>query len=315
MTGAPLVTGATGFAGTHLIELLLERHPVVHAWSNPGGRPAPSDRARVQWRAVNLLDAGVVASAIADARPSAVYHVGGVADVAASWARPARALAVNTLGTCHVLDAVQQTGLDCPVLVTGSALVYRPSSDPLSEDSAIGPTSPYGLSKLAQEMMAVRGGGRPALVARPFNHAGPGQSDAYVTSSIARQIAEAEAGLAAPILRVGNMQSRRDITDVRDTVRAYVALVERGQPGRPYNVCCGRAYLVEDLLDMLRARARITVTVEQDPGRMRPSDNPVVLGDRSRIRSETGWAPRIPMEQTLDDLLAYWRTRVAAPGA
>lgn len=309
------MTGGTGFAATHLIALLVDRYPEVHAWARPGGTPAPAADPRVRWRAVDLLDAAHVGREIAGIRPGAVYHLGGIADVAASWARPARALQVNTLGTCHVLDGVQQAGLESPVLVTGSALVYRPSSGPLSEDSPIGPTSPYGLSKLAQEMMALQGDGRPAIVARPFNHAGPGQSDAYVTSSIARQIAEAEAGLTAPVLRVGNLESRRDITDVRDTVRAYVALVEHGRPGRAYNVCCGRAYLVKDLLEMLIGRARITLRVERDPDRMRPSDNPIVLGDASRLREETGWAPRIPIEQTLDDLLTYWRRRVAASSA
>ncbi len=145
------------------------------------------------------------------------------------------------------------------------------------------------------------------LIARPFNHAGPRQSDAYVTSSFARQIAEAEAGRREPVLRVGNLESRRDITDVRDTVRAYHAMMERGTARRPYNVCSGIAYLVRDLLDSLIALARIPVRVESDPARMRPSDNPVVLGDNSRIRSEVGWSPRIGMEQTLRDLLAYWR--------
>ena len=315
MTGAPLVTGGTGFAGTHLIELLLERYPAVLAWSNPSGRPAPAGNPRVHWQAVNLLDEATIAREIATTRPSAVYHCGGIADVSAAWTRPARALEVNTLGTCHVLTAVQRAGLDCRVLVTGSALVYRPSDGPLSENSAVGPTSPYGLSKLAQEMMAVRVTGAAAVVARPFNHAGPGQSDAYVTSSFARQIAEAEAGVREPVLRVGNLESRRDITDVRDTVRAYVDLIARGQAGRPYNVCCGRAYVVRDLLEMLIGMSRVSLRVESDPARMRPSDNPVVLGDPSRLREETGWAPRIPIEQTLEDLLAYWRARVADSSA
>lgn len=304
------MTGGTGFAGSHLIELLLEHHTTVHAWSHPGGRSAPRDNPRVHWSAVDLLDREAIAREIARVRPSAVYHCGGVADVGASWARPARALQVNTLGTCYVLDAVQRAGLDCRVLVTGSALVYQPSRAALTEDSAIGPASPYGLSKLAQEMMAARAA-TAAVVARPFNHAGPRQSDAYVTSSFARQIAEAERGAGDPVLHVGNLESRRDITDVRDTVRAYVLLVERGSPGRRYNVCSGRAYLVRDLLDMLIGMSPAALRVETDPERMRPSDNPVVLGDGSRIRDETGWSPRIPIEQTLRDLLAYWRFKVA----
>jgi len=307
----PLVTGGTGFAGSHLIELLLERHSAVHAWSNPTGRSAPDGDPRVHWRAVDLLDREAIAREIARVRPSAVYHCGGVADVGGSWTRPALALQVNTMGTCYVLDAVRRAVLDCRVLVTGSALVYRPSREALTEDSAIGPTSPYGLSKLAQEMMTTRAAARAAIVARPFNHAGPRQSDAYVTSSFARQIAEAEAGLREPVLHVGNLESRRDITDVRDTVQAYVLLVERGQPERPYNVCSGRAYVVKDLLDMLIGMSPAALRLQSDPDRVRPSDNPIVLGNNSRIRQEAGWAPAIPIEQTLADLLDYWRLKVA----
>jgi GDP-4-dehydro-6-deoxy-D-mannose reductase len=305
------VTGGTGFAGSHLIEHLLDTDATVAAWSNPSGTPPPAGDARVRWRAVDLLDRDDVARSIHDLRPSTVYHCGGLADVAESWARPERALRVNAIGTEHVLDAVHRSGIDCPVLVTGSALVYRPSPGRLTEDSPVAPATPYGVSKLAQEMAASRSQVAQVLLARPFNHAGPRQSDAYVTSAFARQIAEAEAGLRAPVLLVGNLESRRDITDVRDTVRAYRALVERGRPRRPYNVCSGRAYLIRDLLDLLVAMARVPLRIEHDTARMRPSDNPLVLGDLSRIREETGWQPLISIERTLGDLLAYWRAAVA----
>ena len=307
MARVSLVTGAAGFAGSHLVEHLLEHEAEVAAWSNPSGRSAAAEDSRVRWRAVDLLDRDAVAREIAALRPGAVYHLAGLADVAASWSKPERSLRVNALGTSHLLDAVATAGLDCPVLVTGSGLVYEQSAKAIAEDSPIGPSSPYGLSKLAQEMLAVSAALPRVLIARPFNHAGPRQSDAYVTSSFARQIAEAEAGRREPVLRVGNLESRRDITDVRDTVRAYRAMMERGTARRPYNVCSGIAYLVRDLLDSLIALARIQVRVESDPARMRPSDNPVVLGDNSRIRTEVGWSPRIGMDQTLRDLLAYWR--------
>ena len=312
MARAPLVTGGTGFAGSHLINHLLEHEERVAAWSNPAGKAAPADNPRVVWQAVDLLDAQAVTQAIGELRPSVVYHCGGIADVATSWTRPERALRVNTLGTSHILQAVGRMGLDCPVLVTGSALVYKQSTSPISEASPIAPSTAYGLSKLAQEMVAARSDETSVLLARPFNHAGPRQSDAYVTSAFARQIAEAEGGLREPVLRVGNLESRRDITDVRDTVRAYHALVERGRAGRPYNVCSGRAYLIRDLLDQLVSMAQVAVRVENDPSRLRPSDNPIVLGDASRIREEVGWRAEIPIERTLGDLLAYWRASVAS---
>jgi GDP-4-dehydro-6-deoxy-D-mannose reductase len=308
LPGPPLVTGATGFAGSHLVEELLTREPHVAAWAHRGGAatPAASD-SRVQWRSIDLLDRAAVTSALAETTPSVVYHCAGVAHVGESWTAPARALRVNAIGTHHVLDGVREAGLSCPVLVTGSALVYRPSTTPLREDDPIGPADPYGVSKLAQEMLALGAHHAPVFLARPFNHAGPRQAPSYSTSSFARQIAEIEAGRSAPTLRVGNLDSRRDITDVRDTVRAYVALVERGRPACPYNVCSGNAYRVRDLLDALVSLSRVPIAVEVDPARLRPSDNPVIAGDRSRVTSETGWAPTIPIERTLGDLLNYWR--------
>jgi GDP-4-dehydro-6-deoxy-D-mannose reductase len=201
------------------------------------------------------------------------------------------------------------------VVVIGSALVYRQTTDAMTEDSPLGPSSPYGRSKLAQELTAERATGRDVYLPRPFNHAGPRQSPTYVTSSFAQQIAEIEAGAREPLLRVGNLDARRDITDVRDTVRAYRMLVEAGRPRRPYNVCSGQAHRVGDLLTTLLGMSRTAIEVAVDETRLRPSDNPIVLGDPSRIREEVGWEPRLGIERTLADLLDYWRRRVAAPQA
>lgn len=238
-----------------------------------------------------------------------------MADVHSAWRASVLALRVNVLGTHFLLEAVRHAGLDIPVLVVGSALIYRPSDHPLSENSAIAPSNPYAVSKLAQEMAAARASWCRVFLPRPFNHAGPRQSDAYVTSSFARQIAEIEAGLRDRVLRVGNLESRRDITDVRDTVRAYRLIVERGLPGRPYNVCSGRAYRVEDLLRLLLSEARVAIRVEIDPARLRPSDTPVIRGSFDRLEADTGWRPMLPIERTLSDLLAYWRRVTEARGA
>jgi GDP-4-dehydro-6-deoxy-D-mannose reductase len=304
--GPPLVTGATGFAGRHLVEHLLAFEPSVAAWANPSGQQPPDD-SRVQWRAVDLLDRAAVVEAIADLAPAAIYHCAGFADVAGAWARPEKALRINVLGTHYLLDAVRCTRLSCPVLLTGSALIYRQSQTAIAEDSPIGPSSPYGLSKLAQERLGLRTTSVPVIVTRPFNHAGPRQSPAYVTSAFARQIAEIEARRLPPVIRVGNLDSRRDITDVRDTVRAYRLLVRHGKPQRPYNVCSGRAHRIGDLLDMLVSMSRERVRIEIDPARLRPADNPLVLGDASRLVDETGWRPEIPIDRTLADLLEHWR--------
>lgn len=313
MSGLPLVTGATGFAGSHLIDHLLEIEPAIAAWSHHGGRAdrpdhrAPRDAARVAWTAVDLLDRPSVARALAALRPSALYHCAGSAHVGDAWAAPEQALRVNVLGTHHLLEGMHAARLECPVLVTGSALVYKASTQPLNEDHPLGPRDPYGVSKLAQEMRAFRANRAPVFVVRPFNHAGPRQSATFVTSSFAQQIAEIEAGAREPVLRVGNLDARRDITDVRDTVRAYRLVLERGRPGRPYNVCSGHAYRVRELLDALVTLSRSRIDVAVDPARLRPSDNPVIAGDPARIRQETGWAPDIPIDTTLRDLLDYWR--------
>jgi GDP-4-dehydro-6-deoxy-D-mannose reductase len=311
VAGLPLVTGATGFAGGHLVQSLLESEPAVAAWANPRGAPIPTREDGVQWSAVDLLDREAVRAAIALVRPSVVYHCAGSADVGGSWIDPVRPMRINALGTHYLLDALRTNGLNSPVLVTGSATVYRSSVDPLCEDSPIGPANPYAVSKLAQEMVVARADWCPVVIARAFNHAGPRQARAYVTSSFAQQIAEIEAGLAEPVLNVGNLDVRRDITDVRDTVQAYRRLVVAGEPGRAYNVCSGRAYRIGDLLDTLLAMARRPIEVALDPTRLRPSDNPVIVGDATRIAKEAGWRATIPIEQTLRDLLDYWRARIA----
>jgi GDP-4-dehydro-6-deoxy-D-mannose reductase len=307
----PLVTGATGFAGGHLVERLLESHPSVGAWGHTEGRPMPFEDRRVRWRAVHLLDRTGVKEAVLDLQPSVIFHLAGLPHVAESWKAAGRALAVNALGTHHLLASVEEILHDCTVVIAGSALVYRPSATALAEDDELGPVDPYGVSKLAQEMRAASAS-TPVILTRPFNHAGPGQSDAFVTSSFAKQIAEIEAGVREPHLLVGNLEARRDIMDVRDTARAYEALAAKGVRGRVYNICSGTAHRIGDLLERLLAVAHTRVTVQQDPARLRPSDNPVVLGDPSRIIADTGWRPEISIDTTLADLLGWWRARVAA---
>lgn len=312
MAGPPLVTGATGFVGGHLLARLLETESSIAAWSNPRGHPPAGRDPRVRWQAVDILDAPAVARALNALQPSAVYHCAGIADVGGAWQDPQRALKVNVLGTHSLIEGLRRAGLRCRVLVTGSAHVYRQSSTAIDEDSPIGPGSPYGVSKLAQEMLARHDNGCPMIIARPFNHAGPGQAAAFSTSSFARQIAEIEAGRRDPVVSVGNLDARRDITDVRDVVRAYVLLMEHGEPARPYNICRGEAHRIGDLLEIIVGLARTRVEVRIDSSLVRPHDNPVFLGNPSRIAGEVGWRAAIPIEQTLADLLDDWRVRLHA---
>ncbi len=302
-----LVTGAAGFAGSHLIDLLVRDGHGVTAWHRPGGAP-PRETPGTRWEAVDLLDRAQVDAAIGRLRPSVVYHCAGEAHVGRAWDSTEPTFAINVRGTHHLLQALERAGGPARVLVPGSALVYASADEELTEAHPLKPGSPYGLSKLAQEMLGQRTGGPLAVtIARAFNHFGPRQDPHFVASGFARRIADIERGTWEPVISVGNLDAQRDLTDVRYTVRAYKLIAEGGQPGRPYNVCRGRAITIRELLDLLLARARVPVAVKVDPARLRPNDTPLLLGDPSRVRDELGWEPQIPIEQTLDDLLEYWR--------
>jgi GDP-4-dehydro-6-deoxy-D-mannose reductase len=312
-----LVTGAAGFAGSHLLDLLTTQadgpsaivgwhHPSTAAPTSFAGARAPG----VTWQGVDLRDPAAVREAVAAVRPAAVYHLAGAANQGGSWAQTTDTLAINVMGTAHLVDALRLTGLRPRLLVISSATIYRPSNEALDEDAPIGPTSPYGLSKLAQEMVtrqALHADDPPALIVRSFNHIGPRQTPDFVAASFARQLAAIEAGRAEPVLSVGNLDARRDLMDVRDTVRAYRAIMRDGVPGRAYNVCAGRAIAIRELLDELVRLTKVKVEVRLDPARLRPSDQPLVLGRHDRLTQDTGWRPEIPMTQTLADLLDYWR--------
>jgi GDP-4-dehydro-6-deoxy-D-mannose reductase len=312
-----LVTGAAGFAGSHLLDLLTDSSADstdtrLVGWYRPGGTPPSTHGYTVTWDAIDLLNRSSVVDALAELRPAMVYHCAGAAHVGQAWEQTEATLAVNVRGTHHLLDGLCREGAPSRVLIPGSALVYRPASEALAEDHPLVPAGPYGVSKLAQELLAggTAASGVQITIARAFNHFGPGQDPAFSTSGFARQIASIEAGLQPPEISVGNLDARRDLTDVRDTVRAYRAIGERGEPGRAYNVCSGRALAIREVLDMLVARARVPIRVRVDPARFRPNDVPLLLGDPSRLRNELGWAPEIALARTLDDILQYWRQEV-----
>jgi GDP-4-dehydro-6-deoxy-D-mannose reductase len=306
-----LVTGASGFAGGHLLQLLNAPQQVV-GWTRSA--PAPELEPLARWDHVDLLDRDSVRRAIDRLRPTHVYHCAGVAHVADLWRDTTRGLEGNVLGTEHLLDALRRAGQPCRVLVTGSAMVYAPSDAPIDEDHALAPASPYALSKLAQEELArraVREDGLEVIVARAFNHTGARQTPAFAAPSMARQIAMIEAGRVEPVIRVGNLEAHRDLSDVRDVVRAYAALMTAGVSNSVYNVASGTARSIRSLLDSLVARARVPVRVESDPARMRPSDVRFLAGNFSRLEGATGWRPQISFDRMLDDLLNYWREQAS----
>jgi GDP-4-dehydro-6-deoxy-D-mannose reductase len=266
----------------------------------------------VRWQRVDLLDADHVRRVIRSLQPTHVFHLAGSTHVGHSWRTPADTLAANVLTTHHLLDALRRCRQPCRVLVTGSATVYAASDEPLREEAPLAPANPYAVSKLAQERLAQRGvdeDGLAVVVTRSFNHTGPGQRTDFAASGIAHQIACAERGESAPVIRVGNLDARRDLCDVRDVARAYRLLMEAGTPGTVYNVASGTARSIRSVLEGLVKRSRVPVEIEIDAALLRPSDTPVFVGDASRLRAATGWRPEVPFERTLDDLLEYWRAR------
>jgi GDP-4-dehydro-6-deoxy-D-mannose reductase len=314
-----LVTGAGGFVGGHLVDFLHAEHPEVevHGVVLPHGG--------VSWRATggarvieaDLNDPAAAGAVVEEVRPDRIIHLAGQSSVHLSWLDPAGTLRTNVLGIVHLLDAVRHRGLRPPVLVVGSAEEYGPVGPdelPIREEAPLRPASPYAVSKVAQGAIARLygpAGGMRVVLTRTFHHTGPGRGEAFAESSFARQLAEIEAGRRPPVLKVGNLEAVRDFADVRDVVRAYWLLLEKGEAGAVYNVCSGRGRRIRDLLDALLGASSARVEVRVDPERLRPSDVPAQVGDPSRLRAATGWEPRIPLERALSDLLDDWRARTA----
>jgi GDP-4-dehydro-6-deoxy-D-mannose reductase len=309
-----LVTGAAGFVGGHLLDVLTTDQTPVVGWYRPDAPPTVHMDA-VRWMPIEMLDRAAVERSIREIAPSAVYHLAGAAHVGQSFDHAFDTYQNNVLATHRLLDALREAGLKPRVLIAGSAAIYQPQDRPIREDDAVSGSSPYATSKLAQEVLARHAwedDGLPTLLARSFNHIGPRQSPLFVASRIARQIALIEAGREPPVLTLGNLAPRRDLTDVRDTVRAYVAMMARAAPGTPYNVCSGRGLAISELVDTLKSRARCDVQVRQDPSLFRPNDPPLLVGDHSRLTTVTGWVPEVAFGRTVDDLLAYWRESVTS---
>ncbi|MFP4057821.1 MAG: GDP-mannose 4,6-dehydratase [Candidatus Brocadiia bacterium] len=303
-----LVTGATGFAGRHLCRRLLEAgHEVV------GTRLADGEQAPHPLATCDVRDAQAVDALLARTRPDAIVHLAAIARVQDAAEAPHLAFATNVRGTQNLLESAAAHAPRATLLVVSSAEVYGAvpaEALPIRESQPLAPARIYGLTKAAAECLCAAYADRlRAVVLRPFNHIGPGQSPRFVASSFARQVADIEARRAEPVLRVGNLEARRDFTDVRDVARAYALALDRCVPNTPYNVCSGRAVPVRRLLDLLLGMSDAAIRVEPDPARMRPGDVPALEGSPERFAAATGWAPRFDLERTLADLLAWWRSR------
>lgn len=314
-----LVTGVTGFAGSHLAEYLLaEGGSDVYGTCRWRSRLENVSHLvdRIHLVECDLRDRTSVDQMIQSIRPDLVFHLAAQSFVPTSWNAPEETFITNVISQINLFEALRAAGIQARVLVTGSSEEYglvRPDEVPIRESNPLRPMSPYGVSKVAQDLMGyqyAQSYGMHIVRTRAFNHTGPRRGHVFVTSNLSRQVAEMEAGLREPVLEVGNIEARRDFTDVRDMVRAYRLALEYGEAGQVYNMASGTAWSVGEVIAILQGLSRVAFAVRQDPARMRPSDVPLLIGDATRFRDLTGWAPAIPFERTMLDLLDYWRERV-----
>lgn len=311
------ITGIEGFAGHYLArELSSSGASVAGSFFDEG---LISGLDGYQLYRVDLSSGRELGAALGKAGPDIIYHLAAQSSAAVSFRQPRLTFEVNVTGTINLLEAVRALGKRPRLVLVSSCEIYGPNPDekPLDESRPYRPRSPYAASKAAQEIACLqysRSYDLDVLIARPFPHIGPGQSDTFALPSFARQIAEIEAGIRQPVVMVGNLEARRDFLDVRDVARAYRLLGEKGRRGEAYNICTGKARSVGQALETMLGFSESTIKIEQDPNRLRPSDTPLLLGDNRKLAAETGWAPEREVEASLGDLLDHWRKLTASGG-
>ena len=317
-----LITGVTGFVGSHLAEYCLSLDQQVEVIGTCRWRSRRENIEHLE-DAINLYecdlrDASSVKTLLADIQPERIFHLAAQSYVPSSWNSPGETITTNVIGQLNIFEAMRETNSTASIQIAGSSEEYglvHPEEAPITEKNPLRPLSPYAVSKVAQDMLAYQyfqSYGLRVVRTRAFNHTGPRRGDVFVTSNFAKQIAEIEAGQRPPVIHVGDLNPKRDFTDVRDIVRAYWLSLEHCSLGEVYNVASGKAYRIKEVLKILLDNSGQDIEVVEDPERLRPSDVPLLLGDNSRFCKATGWIPEIPFEQTAKDLLDYWRERTCA---
>jgi GDP-4-dehydro-6-deoxy-D-mannose reductase len=304
-----LITGGTGFVGTHLVRFLESPDSQIFVLaSGTGSAHEPG----VQYHEVDIRDAEMVRSVVREANPDRIYHLAGITAVGVSWANPRLTYEVNVLGAQNLFDAAMNLPVPPRILNISTSQVYAPAQGILTEESPLRPDNPYAASKAMAELLAFQYLDRAPggiITARSFNHTGSGQPPSFVLPSIAKQFAEIESGFRPPKLNLGNIALKRDFTDVRDVVRAYGLLLEKGRTSEVYNVCSGVPVLISDIIDTLQAITGINVTIEIGADKVRPKEVAEIYGDPGRLQSDTGWRRQISLERTVEDVLNYWRSQ------
>jgi GDP-4-dehydro-6-deoxy-D-mannose reductase len=313
-----LVTGISGFVGSHMAEFLLDRGVEVIGTIRQRSRMnhIQSIKDRVRLVECELRDPFSVETLIGETKPDLIFHLAAQSFVPTSWNSPVDTIHNNVAGEVNIFEAVRRHVVDCRIQIACSSEEYghvEPHETPIKETNPLRPLSPYAVSKVAQEYLGyqyVKSYGLKVVLTRTFNHTGPRRGENFVTSNFAKQIAEIEKGIRPPVLYVGNLQAKRDFTDVRDVVRAYWLALEKGISGETYNIASGACCTIREMLDLLLSFSNVQIDVKQDPARLRPSDVEILLGDYSKFHEATGWKPEIPFETTMRDLLDYWRALV-----
>jgi len=314
-----LVTGITGFVGSHLAELLLEKKD-IEVWGIERWRSKMDNiehiKDKIKLIECDIRDLSSVEKAIELIKPDKIFHLAAQSFVPTSWNAPAETITTNIIGELNIFETVHKIGINPWIQIACSSEEYGmvyPDETPIKETNPLRPLSPYGVSKVGQDMLGYQYAmsyNMNIVRTRGFNHTGPRRGDVFVESNFANQIAKIEKGKQKSVISVGNLEARRDYTDVRDMVKAYWLATEKCKLGEEYNICSGKDWKIQEVLDILLSYSKIKVEVKQDPARMRPSDVMILLGDNSKFRKATGWKPEIPFEKTLLDLLNYWRERV-----
>ncbi|MBD3309202.1 NAD-dependent epimerase/dehydratase family protein [candidate division KSB3 bacterium] len=314
-----LITGITGFAGSHLVDYILKAHPEVDIFGIRRWRSRTETirhfQDDIKIVECELRDLTSVFNVIKDIRPDRIFHLAAQSFVPTSWISPADSLNTNILGQLNVFEAVRSLDINPWIQIACSSeeygMVYE-NEVPIKETNPLRPLSPYAVSKVSQDMMGYqysKSYGMKIIRTRGFNHTGPRRGDVFVCSDFAKQIVDIEKQKRPPVIRVGNLDAKRDFTDVRDMVRAYWLSLDRHcEPGEVYNIASGTTYPIHEVLEKLLAMTDVKIRIEQDPARLRPSDVQILQGDYSKFHAATGWNPTIPFDQTLQDILEYWRT-------
>jgi GDP-4-dehydro-6-deoxy-D-mannose reductase len=313
-----LITGITGFAGSHLADYCLEKKGLevygIIRWRSRTENVEHMQN-KVRLLECDLRDATSTRDVIDEVRPDYIFHLAAQSFVPTSWRAPTESLVTNVIGQLNVFEAVRKINLNCRIQIACSSEEYGMVYDhelPITEDHPLRPLSPYGVSKVGQDLLGYQyfmSYKMDIVRTRAFNHTGPRRAPVFVVSDFAKQIADIEKGLRKPILHVGNLDSERDFSDVRDVAGAYYLSLEKGKSGEVYNICSETSWKIKDMLDRLLTMTDAKIELKPDPARLRPSDVPRLRGDCSRFKKDTGWAPRIPFERTLKDMLDYWRAR------